>query len=383
MDPFRWTYGGVTVHVGPRAVEALREYVSGVRRAVVVTGKSSARASGALADVQGILNGSGIRHALYDRVAPNPPSSQADEVAALVASEGADAIIAIGGGSAIDVSKVASAIASGGGSAMDYIYGRSRAAPHIPVYAVNLTHGTGSEANRYANLTDIAVGDKIGGEVCYARASFDDPGYTLTMPREQVLCTSFDALYHAYESATTSGSSPLARDISEVAVRNVVRYLPRAAEEPSAVDHRYWLMYAAMMAGVAIDLSPTNLVHAVENFLSGLRPSLPHGCGLAIIGPALARFVHASSPGPSTRLLKAIDPGFDGTPEGATKVLSGFQSSVGFARTLGDYGIDGELLEDAVRRAFSNEVSASRIRSRLSGLELDAEKLLRALRSLL
>jgi hypothetical protein len=82
-------------------------------------------------------------------------------------------------------------------------------------------------------------------------------------------------------------------------------------------------------------------------------------------------------------VLRALDPRFDGTPEGAARTLSSFQSSVGFERTLGDYGIDGELLETAVRRALSNEPSASRIRRRLGGLELDAERLLTILRSLL
>ncbi|MGC8969271.1 MAG: iron-containing alcohol dehydrogenase [Conexivisphaera sp.] len=383
MNAFHWVYGGASIYVGPGVLRHLRGELDGVRKVVVVTGRTAARASGALADLESLLTEAGVERAIYDRVAPNPPSAQAEDVARIVKSERAGAIIAVGGGSAIDVSKVASAIAVGGGSAIDYIYGRARASPSIPVYAVNLTHGTGSEANRYANLTDIATGDKIGGEVVYPRASFDDPKYTLTMPREQILCTSFDALYHAYESATTAGSPPLAQDISEVVARNVVRSLPLAAREPSSIEHRYWLMYAAMLAGVAIDISPTNLIHAVENFLSGLRPTLPHGCGLAIIGPTLARIVHTASPAQSTRMLRAIDPGFDGTPEGATKVLSSFQESVGFARTLGDYGVDEDLLSTAVRRAFSNEVSASRIRSRLSGLELSIEGLIRELRSLI
>ena len=383
LVPFKWTYGEVTLHFGAGAVGALPGYLAGTKRVLLVTGRTSARASGALSDVERSLSSAGVERSLYDRVSPNPQSSQAEEVAELVKSTGADAVVAIGGGSVIDVSKVGSAIAIGGGSAMDYIYGRIKAVPRLPVYAVNLTHGTGSEANRYANLTDIAVGDKIGGEVCYPRVSFDDPRYTLTMPREEVLCTSFDALYHAYESATTAGSPPLAQDISEAVVRNVARALPMAGTDPSSIEHRYWLMYAAMLGGVAIDISPTNLIHAVENFLSGMRPSLPHGCGLAIIGPSLVRLVHTASPDASTHMLRTLDPSFDGTPEGAAAVLSKFQSSVGFSRTLGDYGIDEELLATAVKRAFSNELSVNRIRSRLAGLELDAEKLLRYLRSLL
>jgi len=383
VRPFHWTYGGASIHFGPGALGSLGGELGGIRSAIVITGRSGARASGAMSDVEGILRGAGIAYAVYDRVAPNPPSAQAQEVADLARAKGAEALIAVGGGSVIDVAKVASAVASGGGNPMDYIYGRLRAGPGLPVYAVNLTHGTGSEANRYANLTDIVTGDKIGGEVSYPRASFDDPKYTLTMPREQVMCTSFDALYHAYESATTVGSPPLAQDAAAISAARIAERLPLAVAEPSSVEHRYWLMYAAMLSGVAIDISPTNLIHAIENFLSGLRPALPHGCGLAIIGPPLARIVHELSPEASGRVLRALDPRFDGTPEGAARTLSSFQSSVGFERTLGDYGVDGELLETAVRRALSNELSASRIRRRLGGLELDAERLLTILRSLL
>ncbi len=383
MEGFRWVYGGVELHFGQGAVDALQGHLGGIRKALVVTGRTSAKASGALRDVERALSASGVERSIYDRVTPNPPSSQAEEVAEVAKAEGAAAIIAIGGGSAIDVSKVAAAVASGGGRAMDYIYGRSRASSCLPVYAVNLTHGTGSEADRYANLTDIATGDKVGGEVCYPRASFDDPRYTLTMPREEILCTSFDALYHAYESATTAGSPPLALDLAVAAARHIARELPGAAAEPGNLEHRYWLMYASMLAGVAIDMSPTNLIHAVENFLSGLRPSLPHGCGLAIIGPALVDIIHSRSPEASGAVLRSIDPSFDGSPEGASKVLLKFQSSVGFERGLGDYGIDEELLEEAVRRAFSNELSANRIRTRLGGIALNVEEVLARLRRLI
>ncbi|MDP7983005.1 MAG: iron-containing alcohol dehydrogenase, partial [Conexivisphaerales archaeon] len=147
MVPFKWTYGAVTLHFGTGAVGALLGYLAGTKRVLLVTGRTSARASGALSDVEHVLSSAGVERSLYDRVSPNPQSSQAEEVAELVRSTGADAVVAIGGGSAIDVSKVGSAIAIGGGSAMDYIYGRIKAVPRLPVYAINLTHGTGSEAN--------------------------------------------------------------------------------------------------------------------------------------------------------------------------------------------------------------------------------------------
>ena len=376
LKPFEWTYSCVRVHFGPSSEEALRNYVKEFKRVVIVAGRSGARASGALKDVESMLGELGIQYVVYDRVVSNPPSSLAEDLAQAIRSFGGEAIIAVGGGSVIDTAKVAAAIVANGGSALDYLYGRRKASSCLPLFAINLTHGTGSEVNRYANMTDVTRGDKLGNEVCYPRASFDDPRYTLTMPKEQVLCTSFDALYHAYESATTIGSSPLVMALALEVVRRIRENLPIAAERPADEAARYWLMYAAMLGGVAIDLSPTNIIHQVENILSGLAPSLPHGCGLAIIGPLLAPLVHQASPEASTALLRVLDPNLsDVTPEGVGKVLAKFEESVGFSKRLSDYGIGRDVLRDAVRRAFSNPVVAERLRTRLGGLRVDEQKL--------
>ncbi|MGC9210147.1 MAG: iron-containing alcohol dehydrogenase [Acidilobus sp.] len=380
LKPFEWTYSCVNVHFGPSSEEALRRYVKDFKRVVVVTGRSGARSSGALKDVESILDELGVQHIVYDRVVSNPPSSLAEDLAQQIRSYNGEAIVAIGGGSVIDTAKVAAAIVGSGGSALDYLYGRRKVTSCLPLFAVNLTHGTGSEVNRYANMTDVTRGDKLGNEVCYPRASFDDPRYTLTMPKEQVLCTSFDAMYHAYEAATTVGSSPLVLTFSLEVIRRIREYLPVAAERPNDEAARYWLMYAAMLGGVAIDLSPTNIIHQIENILSGIAPSLPHGCGLAIIGPVLAPLVHQASSETSTLLLKTLDPSLtDVTQDSVRKALERFEESVGFSKRLSDYGIGKDVIRDAVRRAFSNPVIAERLRTRLGGIKIDEQRLLELL----
>lgn len=377
---FEWTYACAKVRFGPGAVEALRGYLHGYKRVYLVMGRRAAAESGALADVRPLLDSLGIEYGVYDQVVPNPPSSLADDLAARVSRFSAEAIIAIGGGSTIDTAKVAAAIAANGGSSLDYLYGRRRATRCLPLFVINLTHGTGSEVNRYANMTDVSTGDKLGNEVCYPTASFDDPRYTLSMPLEEVLCTSFDALYHAYEAATTAGSSPLAQALAEEAVRRIAEYLPLAASNPKDENARYWLMYASMLAGVAIDLSPTNIIHLFENMLSGLVPSLPHGCGLALIGPSLVPLVHSASPEPSTRLLRILDPNVR-SPEDAGAALARFVKHVGFSRRLSDYGVGKDIVREAVRRAFKNPVVAERLRNRLSGVQLDEQRVLQLLLS--
>nr|WP_148217173.1 iron-containing alcohol dehydrogenase [Acidilobus saccharovorans] len=383
LKPFEWTYSCTKVHFGPSSEESLRSYVKGVRKVIIVTGRIAAKASGALDDVIAILRDNGVEYSIFDRVVANPPSSLADELAKYVKDFGAEALIAIGGGSTIDTAKVASAIVANGGTALDYLYGKRRAQTCLPVYAVNLTHGTGSEVNRYANMTDVTRGDKLGNEVCYPKAAFDDPRYTISMPMEQVLCTTFDALYHAYEAATTVGSSPLVWALAEESIRRIVENLPLAVANPKDESPRYWLMYSSMISGVAIDLSPTNIVHQIENILSGLVPSLPHGCGLAIIGPALAPIIHSASPDISTRLLRILEPSGNITAETAGNILEKFAESVGFNRRLGYYGIGRDIVREAVRRAFSNPIVAERLRTRLGRVNLDEQKLTELLTSMI
>jgi len=381
MISFKWVYNNDEINFGPSSLDNLRNYLNNVKKTIIITGKTSAKASGALDDTVKILKEFNISYTIFDNVSPNPLSSQADELAKAVISYGADIIIAIGGGSVIDTAKLGSAVAANGGKTIDYLYNKRKVEKIIPVYAVNLTHGTGTEANRYANTTDTERGDKLGNAICYPKASFDDPKYTLSMPKEEVLCTTFDAFYHAYESTTTSGSSPLVQMLSEETVKQIKENLPLAVQNLNDVNPRYYLLYASMIAGVSIDLNPTNIIHALENIMSGLVPSLPHGCGLAIIGPLLAPLIHKSSPNESTKILKILNPDIkpNSDPSMITKTITEFQSSVGFNKKLRDYGFGRDMLRESIRRAFSNPIIADRLKNRLYGINIDEKVLINTL----
>ncbi len=104
-----------------------------------------------------------------------------------------DLVIAIGGGSVIDTAKVASVVAASGGRVEDYLYFRMKTKRMIPLIAINLTHGTGTEIDRYAVITIDETRGKRGIGIRYPDISFDDPRYTLTLPENQTLYTSLDA----------------------------------------------------------------------------------------------------------------------------------------------------------------------------------------------
>ncbi len=373
LRSFTFKYAGIELYFGPNAVSKLEGWLRGHERVLIATGRRSAKESGALDEVVGILSRHGVAYEVFSDVTPNPWASQADRMAERAWSTGAEAIVAIGGGSVIDAAKVAAIIVASGGRAADYVYGRRRARGCVPVYAVNLTHGTGTEVNRYSVLTVDGTRDKRGFVSVYPRASVDDPRYAVTLPRNQTVYVSLDAFYHAYESATQPGSPPIVELLSAEAVRLLREWLPRAVGDPRDLEARYWLLYASMLAGVAIDVAGTHVNHLLEHELSGANPSLAHGCGLALLGPRVVYYTHKLAPQASAAVLRALDPTIRPVPEDAEKAMkavAGFQASVGFAERMSDYGFsEGDLREIARRHAgfmgFSEEQLLDILRSAL------------------
>jgi alcohol dehydrogenase class IV len=344
-EKFKFRYGGVELYFGPGSlVENIANKLQGVRRALIVTSKSAARVSGALRDVLSALDEVGADYVIYDKVSPNPTTAIADEAARAIVEVGADVVVAIGGGSVIDVAKVASVIAGTGVSSREYVLGKRLGPPSTRLVVVNLTHGTGSEINRFAVLTISGTIEKRGVVARYADVSFDDPTYTLTLSREQSLYTTLDAFYHAYEAATSNRSNLLVSTLAEEVVDIVARYLKRALEDPGDLEARTMLLYASMLAGVCVDVvGGSHLAHAIEHGLSGLKPELPHGAGLAIVGPYVAYYVHKVAPEKSARILRRLDPSIKPSSEmaeAAVKAIMEFQLSAGFNKRLRDYGIE-------------------------------------------
>jgi len=352
VKSFSLRYGRTKLYFGVGTIDKLAKYVKPYDNIAIVTGKRSAKLSGAINDLLKILGNYSLSYKIYDIVTPNPWASQADELAKLFIEENHDAVIAIGGGSVIDAAKVASVIALSGGKAVDYLYRRIKPAKMLPLYAINLTHGTGTEIDRYAVLTVNENKEKRGISIRYNDISIDDPRFTLSLPREQTLYTTLDSFYHSYEAVTSIDSTPFSDQLSMHAISLINKWLERALDRPRDIEARYWLLYASMIAGISIDMSSTHIIHALEHVLSGLNPRLPHGCGLAIIGPHLIKYIHKAVPEASAYVLKAIDPLIKPLSEYsnyASKVVIKFQERHGFNKKLSDYGFSENDLDDIIK----------------------------------
>ncbi|MDR2052490.1 MAG: iron-containing alcohol dehydrogenase, partial [Treponema sp.] len=131
-----------------------RHAVSYGKKALVVTGRGSAKKSGLLDKAAGLLKEAGVESRVYDEVEPNPTVPQVYGGAKAAVEFGADLVVGLGGGSIMDAAKAIAFMSRNDGDLVDYIYGRKTSTEALPVILVPTTCGTGSEGNGFAVITD-------------------------------------------------------------------------------------------------------------------------------------------------------------------------------------------------------------------------------------
>lgn len=338
-----------TVFLGVGAIEKM-DFIAaelaqkGVKSVLCVTGGGSYKRTGAWDKVQKACAAHGIKITLYDKVTPNPTTDSIDEAAALGRENGAAAVLCIGGGSPIDAGKSAAVLLANPGKTADELYtGAFAPEKAAPIVVINLTHGTGSEANRFAvaTITKLNYKPAIAFDCLYPWYSIDDPALMASLPEKQTRYVSIDAVNHSIEAATSKATNPFAILLAGECIRLVARWLPAAEENPGDLTARYFLAYAALLAGVSFDNGLLHYTHALEHPLSAVKPELAHGLGLAMIVPAVVELVYPASAPVLAQILEPIVPGLKGIPAEAQAAASGVEqwlASVNVPEKLADEG---------------------------------------------
>lgn len=352
-----------TVYFGIGAIDKMGDIAAALRagnitKTLVVTGKSSHVKTGAWAKVQAALDANGIAATLYSEVTPNPTADQVDQAAKAGRDFGAQAVIAIGGGSPIDAGKsVAILLKYPGKNARDIYEFKFTPTDAAPVIAVNLTHGTGTEADRFAvvSIPEKEYKPAIAYDCIYPLYSIDDPALTAMLPPDQTVYVSVDAVNHVVEAATTKLTNPFAISLAKETVALVAKYLPVARQDPADLTARYFLMYASLLGGVAFDNGLLHFTHALEHPLSGIKPELAHGLGLAILLPAVVKHIYPARAAILAEVLAPLVPGLKGDPAEAEKACDGLRSwlkAIGVKQHLKDEGFVTADVERLTRLAF-------------------------------
>ena len=262
---------------------------------LVVTDKGLIKV-GTAGKVTAVLDNANIQYVVYDGVEPNPTTRIVYDALHFYQEHQCDAIIAIGGGSPIDVAKAVSILSANGGKIQDYNgYNKSKKRG-TPIIAVNTTAGTGSECTRAYVVTDEETKTKMlmVDTNCLAHLALNDPMLMVGMPPSLTAATGIDALTHAIEAYICNTHTPYTDALSLEAVRLVSGSLRDAVRDGSNMDARTNMCWAEYMAGLAFSNAGLGLVHGIAHQLGGFY-NLPHGECNAILLPYVEEYNRIAS----------------------------------------------------------------------------------------
>jgi alcohol dehydrogenase class IV len=250
---------------------------------VLLVADPGLRLAGVIEMVQRVLAKSAVVTELFCDFSGDPTIEQTDNGANRAHDLRADIVIALGGGSALDLGKAIAAIAVGRRSALDYELCKTELPlRRLPTICLPTTSGTGSEATRTAVLTR-ADGAKtwLWGETVRPNEVVLDPQLTASLPASLTAATGIDALVHAVEAATNRNASAANNVYAYEAMRLVASHLERAVAEPGDIIARDALQRASFLAGIAIDNAGTAIAHNIGNAMGSLR-KIHHGRAVGV-----------------------------------------------------------------------------------------------------
>lgn len=294
MEKFNYQYP-VRQHFGKGCAEsAIKDEMKHVgKRIMLAYGGGSLKRTGLYDKVTGWLQEAGKEVVEFGGIMPNPTYNKVQEGARIAREQHVDFILAVGGGSVIDCCKIVSAQACTDENVWEMQYTNHQfPTKFIPMGAVVTASGTGAEQNNGAVITNTELHLKQPLVGAYHSFAVLDSDLTLTLPMKQVVSGAFDTLSHCMETYMGKPQETnLSDEINEAVMRNVIKNLRALIANPSDDFARGELMWASAMAensllklGKQTDFQCHMLEHAV-----GAYTDCNHGCGLAIIHPALYR----------------------------------------------------------------------------------------------
>jgi len=299
---------------------------------------------------------------IFSDVTPEPDSDNLDKVLAAAAAFDADLIVGFGGGSAMDLAKLAAVLAGSSQSLKDVVGPNKVAGPRkVGLAQVPTTAGTGSEAGIRALVTDPQTMAKLAVESLYMLADIAviDPALTFTVPSKTTAATGVDAMAHCVEAFTSRKSHPMIDLYAIEGVRLVGRFLARAVADGSDSEARAGLALASLYGGFC--LGPVNTAggHALAYPL-GTRWHVAHGAANALIFPHVLAFNTPSVPDKTQAIMDALALGDSASEQNVFGATHKFCASLGIEMTLSGLGVPQDDLETmtddayAIRRLLDN-----------------------------
>lgn len=278
---------------------------------------------------QTLLGQSGVSVQTYDHVEPDPGDDLVLAGFEIAHSHHVDTIVAIGGGSAIDIAKAIGILVTNGGKIQDYEgIDRYTQAP-LPLIAVPTTAGTGSEVSGSCVITDKASGRKMSirhARMNPARHAILDPQGLATVPAHVAAHAGIDAFVHALESYTSRQSNAITDALNLQAIEMISASLPLYVHDRHNANAALQTLVGSTLAGMTFGQTGLGNVHCMARFV-GAKYGLSHGLSNALCLPVVARFNAAAVAPRYARVAQAMRVCTPDTPEeqGVTQALQAIE----------------------------------------------------------
>lgn len=279
------------VYGGAGALENMRTILNaGVRKAAVFSDPGIAGA-GLLKKPLSLLGDMGIETAVFDDLPAEPTCDQAQMTVDRFKKAGADFIIAIGGGSVMDMAKLASVSPAGNYGVRDLLEHPERAKKFVKTLMIPTTGGTGSEAtpNSIVAVPERELKVGIVHKDMIADYVILDGEMTKNLPKKIAAATGVDALAHAIECYTSKKANPYSDMFALEALKLILNNIEAACNDPGAMEAKNAMLTASFYAGAAIASSGTTAVHALSYPLGG-KYHIPHGIANAMMLVPVMKF---------------------------------------------------------------------------------------------
>ena len=271
----------VRIFSGIGCVKANKEYFRLGKHAFIVCGRSGAKLSGALTDVESVLAELGIELTVFNESCENPPLDMCLDGGKKCALSGADFVIGIGGGSALDASKAVALFATNPTiDKFDVFDATKKKNKPLPLIAISTTSGTGSEANGTSVMSLPDGEQKKSFSTEWPKYSFLDPAYTESLSESATMSCALDAFAHAAESYLSPKSTDVSRLLATYAAKEILPYFKSGGKNVD-INVREALQNAACAAGMAISVTGTGAPHPLGYSLTMLD-GVPHGSACAV-----------------------------------------------------------------------------------------------------
>lgn len=355
------------------------------QKVLVVYGGGSIKRNGLYDEVMKVLQEIGMEVFELGGVDPNPRVSTARKGAKICKENEIDVLLAVGGGSVIDCTKLIACAAKYDGDAWDIVTKKAKPIDALPFGTVLTLAATGSEMNAGSVITNEETKEKYGWGSPYSFSKFSilDPTYTLSVPKDQTVYGIVDMMSHIIEQYFNEATNtPIQDEMCEGVLRTIIKEGPKLVEDLENYELRKTILLAGTLGlngFLRLGYQGDWATHEIEHAVSAVY-DIPHAGGLAILFPHWMRYNVSVNP---QRFAKFAQNVFGVNPEGKTTEevayeginrLRTFWSTIGAPQTLADYGIDDSMISVMAEKATINgEVG------RFSKLgKQDVEEILRA-----